>query len=134
MFALGCIQAQSCHTDRCPSGVATQDARRQRAIDVPDKAERVRRFHENTLKALADLIGADGLTDPKDLTAAHVLRRVSEQEIKNFSQIYSFLAPGELIAGSKYKFYADAWTTAHAHWFSKLPDVKALAEAQGQTA
>ncbi len=134
MFALGCIQAQNCHTDRCPSGVATQDARRQRAIDVPDKAERVRRFHENTLKALADLIGAAGLTHPKDLTAAHVLRRVSEQEIKNFSQIYSFLAPGELLAGSKSKFYADTWATAHAEWFSKLPDVKALADAQGQNA
>lgn len=115
MFALGCIQAQSCHTDQCPSGVATQDARHQRAVEVPDKAERGHRFHENTLKALADLIGAAGLTDPKDLTAAHVLRRVSEQQIKNFSQIYSFLAPGELIAGSKHKFYADAWTTAHAH-------------------
>ena len=41
MFAVGCIQAQSCHTDQCPTGVATQDPLRQRAIVVPDKAVRV---------------------------------------------------------------------------------------------
>jgi glutamate synthase domain-containing protein 2 len=41
MFALGCIQSQSCHTDRCPTGVATQDKQRQRALVVPDKTERV---------------------------------------------------------------------------------------------
>src|SRR6516162_844142 len=37
MFALGCIQSQSCHTDRCPTGVATQDKVRQRALVVSDK-------------------------------------------------------------------------------------------------
>ena len=61
MFALGCVQSQSCHTDHCPTGVATQDPLRQRALVVPDKAERVRRFHDNTLVALAELVGAAGL-------------------------------------------------------------------------
>ena len=75
MFALGCVQAQSCHTDRCPTGVATQNPRRQRALVVPDKAERVRRFHDNTLAALAELIGAAGLRHPKDLTPMHLLKR-----------------------------------------------------------
>ena len=65
MFALGCVQAQSCHTDHCPSGVATQNPWRQRAVVVPDKAERVRRFHDNTLMALADLVGAAGLAHPE---------------------------------------------------------------------
>jgi glutamate synthase domain-containing protein 2 len=37
MFAVGCIQAQSCHTGECPTGVATQDPLRQRAIVEPDK-------------------------------------------------------------------------------------------------
>ena len=50
MFAVGCIQSQSCHTDRCPTGVATQDQSRQRALVVPDKAQRVYNFHRNTLK------------------------------------------------------------------------------------
>jgi hypothetical protein len=55
MFALGCIQAQSCHTGKCPTGVTTQDPVRQRALVVPDKAERVLSFHQNTLVALAEL-------------------------------------------------------------------------------
>ena len=39
MFALGCIQSLSCHTDRCPTGVATQDKTRSRALVVEDKTE-----------------------------------------------------------------------------------------------
>jgi glutamate synthase domain-containing protein 2 len=61
MFALGCIQSQSCHTDRCPTGVATQDPQRQRALVVDDKIARVAHFHQNTMKALAELIAAAGL-------------------------------------------------------------------------
>jgi len=55
MFAVGCIQSQSCHTDRCPTGVATQDPLRQRALVVPDKLERVYNFHRATLHELAEL-------------------------------------------------------------------------------
>ena len=61
MFALGCIQSQSCHTDLCPTGVATQDPRRWKHLDVPDKAARVKNFHENTLLALKELLAAAGL-------------------------------------------------------------------------
>ena len=39
MFALGCIQSLSCHTDRCPTGVTTQDPTRNRALFVPDKID-----------------------------------------------------------------------------------------------
>ena len=49
MFALGCLQAQTCHTGQCPTGVATQDPLRQQALAVPDKLERVYRFHHHTL-------------------------------------------------------------------------------------
>src|SRR3546814_18914494 len=61
MFAIGCIQSLSCHTNRCPAGVATQDPIRQRALVVPDKAERVFNYHRNTLLALAEMIAAAGL-------------------------------------------------------------------------
>ncbi|MFX8090373.1 glutamate synthase-related protein, partial [Acinetobacter baumannii] len=61
MFALGCIQAQACHTGHCPTGVTTQDPQRQRALVVPDKAQRVANFHQNTLKALKELVEAAGL-------------------------------------------------------------------------
>ena len=70
MFAVGCIQAQKCHSDRCPTGVATQDPVRQRALNVPDKGERVYHFHRNTLHALHDqridlAPTADGVAEPK---------------------------------------------------------------------
>jgi glutamate synthase domain-containing protein 2 len=134
MFALGCVQAQSCHTDHCPSGVATQNPWRQRAVVVPDKAERVRRFHDNTLAALADLIGAAGLTHPKDLTPMHLLKRVSPYEVKTFAELYTFIGDRELLAGTGHATYAHAWNIAHARRFTVLPEVKATADAQGQAA
>jgi glutamate synthase domain-containing protein 2 len=75
MFALGCIQSRSCHTDHCPTGVATQDANRQKALVVTDKSERVYAFHKNTLHNLAELLGAAGLTHPSQMTADHIMVR-----------------------------------------------------------
>ena len=54
MFALGCIQSLSCNTDRCPTGVTTQDPTRARALVVADKTERVRNYHRSMLHALAE--------------------------------------------------------------------------------
>ena len=101
MFALGCIQSQSCHTDRCPTGVATQDKLRQRALVVPDKVERVYNFHENTLKALADLIAAAGLTHPSQLKPHHLVRRISPNQVKLASTLLPYLEPGELLDPSQ---------------------------------
>src|SRR3546814_1022228 len=67
MFALGCIQSLSCHTDRCPTGVATQDPKRWRKLDTADKSTRVFQLHENTVKALRDLPCAAGLEHPGPL-------------------------------------------------------------------
>ena len=97
MFALGCIQSLSCHTDRCPTGVATQDPARWRQLDVPDKATRVFNFHQNTLKALHDLLAASGLDHPGQLGPEHILRRVSPIEVRSLAALYHFLSPGELL-------------------------------------
>jgi glutamate synthase domain-containing protein 2 len=99
MFALGCIQAQSCHTGTCPTGVTTQDPQRQQALVVPDKAERVYNFHRNTLKALGELIGAAGLQHPQDLKAHHIVRRISHNEVRLLSNLYPSVKPGELLTG-----------------------------------
>jgi glutamate synthase domain-containing protein 2 len=97
MFALGCVQSQSCHTDRCPSGVATQDEQRQKALDVPDKTARVAHFHQNTMKALAQLIAAAGLTHPSQLKPHHIVRRVSPNQVKLASALLPYLSRGELL-------------------------------------
>lgn len=101
MFALGCIQAQSCHTGECPTGVTSQDPMRQRALVVPDKAERVYRFHHNTLHALQELVQAAGLHHPNDITADHILRRVSGFEVGRLANLLPYMKPGELLAAER---------------------------------
>ncbi len=121
MFAVGCIQSRNCHTNRCPTGVATQDALRQRAIVVPDKAERVRSFHHNTVHALAEILAAAGLTHPDQLGPHHLVRRVSQAEIRLFSQLHTFLEAGQLLAPRKPNdFYDASWKMANAESFDPV--------------
>jgi len=117
MFALGCIQSQSCHTDRCPTGVSTQDRNRQRALVVPDKSERVYNFHRATMEALAELVGAAGLDHPTEFGPVHFSRRVSAHEVKTFAELYPTLREGELLSGTPDKRFAAAWAMANAGEF-----------------
>jgi glutamate synthase domain-containing protein 2 len=121
MFALGCIQSQSCHTDKCPTGVTTQDKVRQRALVVPDKAERVYNFQRATLEALAELVAAAGLDHPTQFSPAHFSRRVSPHQVMSFTELYPALSPGELIAGTSDKRYETSWAMASAHEFRAVP-------------
>lgn len=120
MFAVGCIQAQSCHTNQCPVGVATQDQDRQKAIDVPTKAERVFNFHKNTLHALSEMIAAAGLKHPSDIKAHHLAQRMNDREIKNYAQIHFFLKENELLQNDlndEENFYYRMWKLANANTF-----------------
>ncbi len=129
MFALGCIQAQACHTGFCPTGVTTQDPKRQRALVVPDKAERVRNFHRNTLEALAELVGAAGLKHPNELQPAHLMRRVSATEIRSAALLYDFLSPGELRVGtSNSPVFSAYWPAVRADSFALRPELKLAAQ------
>lgn len=119
MFAIGCIQSQACHTNKCPVGVATQDPIRQRALVVPDKAERVYHFHKNTLKAFAEMLSTTGLTKPSDLKPHHVARRIRDNEIRLLSNIDYYLKPGELLSDEiSSPFYSDIWRLAQADTFA----------------
>src|ERR1700759_2029666 len=118
MFALGCIQSLSCHTDRCPTGVTTQDPSRNRALSVPLKTARVYTFHHATLHALAELIAAAGLDHPQEILPIHFSQRVSSTEVKSLAQLYPTLRPGELIDGTEDERFKDAWAMARAESFS----------------
>lgn len=121
MFAIGCIQSQSCHTNKCPTGVATQDPLRQRALHVPDKAQRVHNFHRNTLVALGEMLSAAGLEHPAQLQPKHLVRRMTTTEVRLFSQIHVFLEPGELLGRDiSAEFYARMWHMAQAGSFAPL--------------
>ena len=98
MFALGCIQAQTCHTGSCPTGVTTQDPVRQKALWVPTKTERVWRFHQNTLEALKELVQAAGLDHPNQITASHIVRRMADNDVRLLANQLSFIKPGALLA------------------------------------
>jgi glutamate synthase domain-containing protein 2 len=102
MFALGCIQSRSCHTDHCPTGVATQDPVRQRAVVVTDKAERVYFFHANTLHALADLVGAAGLHKPGDITPHHLMLRNGDGQARTLASQIDTLTPEQLLNPADY--------------------------------
>ncbi|HUO23248.1 MAG TPA: FMN-binding glutamate synthase family protein [Caulobacteraceae bacterium] len=121
MFAIGCVQSLHCNTNRCPTGVATQDPTRQRALVVEDKAERVFNFHRNTLKALAEMLAAAGLEHPGQLRPYHLLRRVTKTEVRPFSELHVFLQPGELINGASiHPFYRAAWDMARPDSFDPV--------------
>ena len=120
MMALGCIQAQTCHTGNCPTGVATQDPVRERALVVPDKAQRVFNFHRSTLVALKDLVQAAGLNHPQEITAHHIVRRISDTEVRLLSNLIMQVEPGSLLSGrlehqhNVFKLY---WPLARAERF-----------------
>ncbi|HEV7878944.1 FMN-binding glutamate synthase family protein [Bradyrhizobium sp.] len=118
MFALGCIQSLSCHTDRCPTGVTTQDPSRNRALSVPLKTDRVYNYHHATLHALAELIAAAGLDHPQDIRPIHFSKRVASNDVKSFAQLYPSLRPGELLDGTEDVRFKEAWAMARAESFS----------------
>lgn len=119
MFSLGCVQSQSCHTDHCPTGVATQNKWRQRALVVPSKAQRVHNFHHNTLHALAELTGAAGLSHPRELRPQHIVHRISGEEIRLLSNLYRFIKPGELLSNpSAHRVYEYYWPLATSRSFA----------------
>ncbi len=120
MFAIGCIQAQACHTNHCPVGVATQDPLRARALDVPSKAERVARFHRNTMKALGEMTGSAGLSHPGRFMPQHFMVRLGDGEMVEGSDAYPYLPDGFLFSndaevGSDYR---KRWARADARSFA----------------
>ncbi|HCH68890.1 MAG TPA: FMN-binding glutamate synthase family protein [Colwellia sp.] len=75
MMAIGCIQSRHCNSNRCPTGIATQDPARSKAIDVDVKSERVKNFHHNTLASFFELLGSMGLDDPTKLVPQMIKKR-----------------------------------------------------------
>jgi glutamate synthase domain-containing protein 2 len=127
MFAIGCIQSQTCHTDKCPTGVATQDEVRQRALVVPDKAERVHQYHQNTLKALKEMLSAAGLAHPEQLGPEHVIRRVSSTEVRSLAALHHFVRAGELLGDTpEHPVFKMFWPQANPDSFDAPVSLLAL--------
>ncbi|WP_425399285.1 FMN-binding glutamate synthase family protein [Aeoliella sp.] len=118
MLSVGCIQAQACHTNACPVGVATQDPKRYRALDVAGKSERAYRFHKNTMETLAEMVAAMGLETPDGLKPLHVYKRISPTKVMSYEEAYDFLTDGELLDGKCGHPLIDmSWRRASAETF-----------------
>ena len=133
MFAIGCLQSQTCHSGHCPTGVATQDPKRMRALVVTDKAERVFQYHQNTLVVLKELLSAAGLTHPRELGPEHVIRRVSSTEVRSLAALHAWLKPGELLTSTPdspvFKVF---WDAARTDTFAAPPNILSMRSGKAQ--
>jgi glutamate synthase domain-containing protein 2 len=120
MFSLGCIQSLSCHTDACPTGVATQDPLRSRALNVPDKRQRVANFHKATLHCLAELTAAAGLDHPNQFELDLFRRRISESSVLSFADVFPAMEDGEFLRGAGDARQRALWDRASSERFSPL--------------
>ena len=122
MFAIGCIQAQTCYSGHCPTGVTTQDPLRQQALVVGDKAERVYHFHQNTLHALKELVQAAGVQHPNEITAHHIVRRTGDHSVDSLAHaLLREIPEGSLLKESLDKLpmvYQHHWPKASADSFA----------------
>jgi glutamate synthase domain-containing protein 2 len=115
MFSLGCVQSMRCHADTCPTGVATQSPARQRALVVPEKAQRVANFHKGTIGALHDIVVAAGLNSPDEFDPSQMRQRLNAAEMRSVDEIYTMLKPGQLLGET-------GDTALHRYWRQADPD------------
>lgn len=129
MMALGCIQARRCNSNLGPVGVATQDPELTEGLVVSDKGKRIKNFHEETMVATAELVGAMGLTGPGRLRPWHIMRRTAPNEIRHYAELYDSysLANGDLLAEPIPEFYRRAWGAATAESFENRLDPESSA-------
>jgi glutamate synthase domain-containing protein 2 len=99
MMAIGCIQALRCNTNQCPTGVATQDPDLVAGLVVGDKAQRVTNYHQDTIKTVAELIGAMGVRHTRELRPWNVMKRTGLAEVRNYGELYEYIEEGSLLEG-----------------------------------
>jgi glutamate synthase domain-containing protein 2 len=97
MMALGCIQALLCNTNKCPTGVATQDPKLTVGLVVDDKKVRVANYHKGTIDNFVEMIGASGLDNFKNLTRSHIYRRISLNQMLTYEEIFPSIKPGSML-------------------------------------
>lgn len=97
MLALGCVQSLICNTNQCPTGVATQNVGLVKGLVVSDKSQRVANFHQGTIKALMGIMASAGLDDTAKINRTHVFRRIDQNCIKRYDELFPYLTPGCLL-------------------------------------
>ncbi len=106
MFALGCIQSRQCNQNVCPTGIATQNPTRYKALDVNDKSTRVANYHASMMQHLTELVGAAGLDSLNEIKPQHINHRIRGIEISNFAELYPCFTDGFLLSETR---CTDVW-------------------------
>lgn len=131
MMATGCIQAQKCHTNHCPVGVATQDPRLVRSLDVEDKSKRVHNYQKLTVREAVQIMASMGLDRPSQLNTRMLRRRVDHLNTRSYASIYHWLREDELLNEPPRGWAAD-WREADADHFGEHAPVDYLTESDPQ--
>ncbi len=93
MLALGCIQARRCNTNHCPTGVATNDPSLAVGLVISDKKARVANYQHQTVHALAEMMGACGISKTEDIRRSHIFRRMQSGQVVDFDSLYPIAEP-----------------------------------------
>lgn len=121
MFALGCIQALRCNTNKCPTGITTQNPKLYYGLDVDDKFERVYRFHHGSMESLRELMIAMGVRDVDEITPDRFFRRTGDLRAHSFAELYDFLKPDALLNDDDLPVHwRQDWHQARANEFAPL--------------
>jgi len=97
MMSLGCVQSLVCNTNHCPTGIATQDPALSKGLVITDKRVRVHRFHDETIERVNEIVAAAGLSTPCELNRTHVYRRISQNTIRRYDQLFPYTNVGSLL-------------------------------------
>lgn len=88
MFALGCIQALRCHTNRCPTGVTTHNPRLQQGLDPNTKAKRVANYASEVAHEVGVIAHACGVHQPRQLSRRHCRIVSSDGQSQSLSELH----------------------------------------------
>ncbi|MBX2888751.1 MAG: FMN-binding glutamate synthase family protein [Ferruginibacter sp.] len=124
MMALGCIQALLCNTNRCPTGITTQDPKLTVGLVVEDKKVRVANYHKGTIENFVEMLGASGLDDMKNITRSHIYRRVSLNQMLTYEEIFPSIKVGSMLQGEIPEKYIPDFEQANMNkWGVNMPNM-----------
>lgn len=91
MMSIGCIQAQICHTNRCPAGIATQNKWRQNGINVPLKSDRLAQYFKTFRKEFIEITHAAGYEHPCQFSMHDIQVNVDDIDLtRNLRSTYGY--------------------------------------------
>jgi len=99
MLSLGCIQALKCQTNKCPTGITTQDKMLMAGLDPEDKMVRVYNYHIKTVNAAGDILGAMGYSKFSSVCGDDIMRRIRPGEVRTLSEQFPSVEAGCLLRG-----------------------------------